>query len=992
MRGFARTGTTMWLAAAVLAAALAPDRAAAQQPPPDATWRTIETEHFRVTFQDGLQGLAGTAAGAAEAAWGVLADELQDPPRGTIDILLTDHVDLSNGYASVYPSNRIVIFARPPTDSRSLQFTRSWLEMVVIHELTHVFHLDATGPVGGLIRGVFGRLPLLWPAFPALATPGWSTEGLATYYESRLTGAGRVHGSYHEMVVRTAILEDAVMDVDELKPYNPTWPGGERPYIFGSLFMDYLSGRFGPEIQRELLDRTTSAWIPPFIWFDRVAKRATGMSFDNLYDDWIDSLRTEYHTLAETLRADGITDSEPLVTRGPYAVQPRVAPDGRSVAFAEADWRHVARTRLLDTETGETRTLGRRNQPGGDLGPASWMPDGRSLVLAQLEFADRYDLFQDLYALDLHGRERRLTRGARLSEPDVAHDGRSVVAIQTGQGATRVVVYDLQDGSIRPLTPRDPAVSWAAPRWAPDGRSIAVARWADAGDYDIVILDLDGHVRPLMHDQAVDAAPAWSPDGHWIVFSSDRSGIPNLYAMETASGRLRQVTSVLTGAFDPDVSPDGRWIYFERYHADGYHLERIPFDTAAWRDPSPLRLAFQRGLLSAGREDAARAAATEPRPYAAAATALPRYWSPLLFGDISEPFLGAFTGGSDLVGRHSYSAALGYQPLHGFWSAFAGYSYAGLGNPVLGVALSRDWDRWSQDVVLTDSTLARPYTREDRLELSIGLLRRAWRANTGLGIGLELYDLDYRVPDRPSDVLPYVDPPMMAGAFIRPAVVTYRAQPRSIAPENGISTSLTLRTRWQIEDTGGSYDRAYQEARGSLATYLALPLPGFANHVLAARGEFTARFGSGAVPVAIGGTNTGSDVFGYQIGSSPSHSVRGFLHGDRSGDRAWTGGLDYHFPIALRNPARKHEILDFDRLWGTLFLDAGDAWCAATRFANTPACSQGEEPTLAAYGAELAIQLGILANALLDLRVGAAFPFNGIPRGRTIYVRVGGTL
>lgn len=992
MRPPARPGAgTTWAAAfVVLAAALAPAGAAAQQPPPNAAWRTIDTEHFRITFQDGLQDLAGTAAAAAESGWSVLARELVDPPHGTIDILLTDHVDFSNGYANVFPSNRIVIFARPPTDSRSLQFTRSWLETVVVHELTHIFHLDATGPVGGLIRRVFGRLPLLWPAFPALATPAWSTEGLATYYESRVTGAGRVHGSYHAMVVRTAILEDAVMDVDELKAYNPTWPGGERPYIFGSLFMDHLSDRFGPDIQKELLAKTTSAWIPPFIWFDRVAKRATGKSFDALYDDWIDGLRTEYEALADSLRNEGITSSEALVTRGPYAVRPRVAPDGRSVAFGQADWRHVTRTRLLDTGTGAVRTLGRRNQSGGDLGPASWMPDGQSLVLAQLEFSDRYDLFQDLYALDLHGNERRLTRGARLAEPDVAPDGRRVAAIQTGQGATRVVVYDLQDGSITALTPRDPAVSWAAPRWAPDGRTIAVARWANAGDYDIVLLDPDGRVRPLMRDRAVDAAPAWSPDGRWILFSSDRSGIPNLYAVEVASGRLRQVTSVLTGAFDPDVSPDGRWIYFERYHADGYHLERVAFDTTDWRDPAPTRLDFQRPLVNADDERAS-AQPGQPRPYSALATALPRYWSPLLFGDIEEPFVGAVTGGSDLVGRHSYSIAAGYQPRHGFWSAFAGYGYAGFGNPVLGIAASRDFDKWSGNVVLTDSTLAIPYTREDRLEFSIGLLHRAWRANTGLGIGLELYNLDYIVPDRPRELLPYVDPPTMGGAFIRPSIVTYRSEPRSIAPENGISSSLTLRSRWQIGDTGGSYDRSYQEANGRLATYLALPLPGFAQHVLYARGEFTARFGSGAIPVAIGGTNTSSDVFGYQLGSSPSHSIRGFLHGDRSGDRAWSGSIDYAFPLVLRNPAHKHEILDFDRLWGTLFLDAGDAWCVATRFANA-ICSDADEPTLAAYGAELTLQTGFLANALLDLRAGFAIPFNGVPRGRTIYLRIGGAL
>src|SRR5690606_32918865 len=97
----------------------------------------------------------------------------------------------------------------------------------------------------------------------------------------------------------------------------------------------------------------------------------------------------------------------------------------------------------------------------------------------------------------------------------------------------------------------------------------------------------------------VNAAPVWSPDGRWILFGSDRSGIPNLYAVDAAAAIRsaanggapapgpRQVTNVLTGAFQPDVSPDGRWIAFAAYHHDGFRIERMPFDTAAWRTPAP---------------------------------------------------------------------------------------------------------------------------------------------------------------------------------------------------------------------------------------------------------------------------------------------------------------------------------------------------------------------------------------------------------------------
>ena len=51
--------------------------------------------------------------------------------------------------------------------------------------------------------------------------------------------------------------------------------------------------------------------------------------------------------------------------------------------------------------------------------------------------------------------------------------------------------------------------------------------------------------------------PSFSPDGRFVVFSSDRTGIYNLFAYELATERLYQVTNLVSGAFQPTVSPDG---------------------------------------------------------------------------------------------------------------------------------------------------------------------------------------------------------------------------------------------------------------------------------------------------------------------------------------------------------------------------------------------------------------------------------------------------
>ena len=111
------------------------------QPAPYRHWQTLRTAHFDVHVARGLEREGRAAAAAAERAYAALARGL-GPPRGRIDLVLSDDADYSNGYAVVSPTNRIVIFATPPIEHAGLRFNEDWLELVIVHELTHVFHLD----------------------------------------------------------------------------------------------------------------------------------------------------------------------------------------------------------------------------------------------------------------------------------------------------------------------------------------------------------------------------------------------------------------------------------------------------------------------------------------------------------------------------------------------------------------------------------------------------------------------------------------------------------------------------------------------------------------------------------------------------------------------------------------------------------------------------------------------------------------------------------
>ena len=138
-------------------------RAAGAQLPPNDDWRTIQTRHFRIHFTPPLEQEARRAAVNAERAYTELATELV-PPRGTIDLVVSDNVDYVNGYATTFPSNRIVVFAHPPTDASGLQSYSDWNALVITHELTHIFHLDRSRGIWRVGQAIFGRNPLLFPS------------------------------------------------------------------------------------------------------------------------------------------------------------------------------------------------------------------------------------------------------------------------------------------------------------------------------------------------------------------------------------------------------------------------------------------------------------------------------------------------------------------------------------------------------------------------------------------------------------------------------------------------------------------------------------------------------------------------------------------------------------------------------------------------------------------------------------------------------------
>lgn len=943
--------------------AAAPARA---QVSPGLHWRTIPTEHFRVHFPPGLEAVARRAAGSAERAYGRLAKELHEP-RGPIDLTIGDNLDVSNGYTTVFPSNRIVIYARPTIDATSLSFLDDWIDLVVTHELAHVFHLDRTAGWWRAGQYVLGRNPFL---FPNLYSPSWLDEGIAVYYESRLTGAGRIVGTDHAMIVRAEALDSLTPALNALSAATLKYPLGQVPYAFGSLLVDYVARHQGPEKMRAFVDGSAARTIPFLL--NANAKRGFGISFDSAYRAWTDSIRRNAFSLAPAG-----TKVRDLTSRGWTAERLRWL-DPEHVAYASDDGRSLPALRGEPTSGGRPSLLAVRKT----LDVTSPLANG-ARVFSEADFTDPYTLRNDLY-VERGGRTTRLTHGARLMQPDARMRAGSpaidVVAVQVTPGADHLVRVEVNGDSaaITPITGASLDTIWSEPRWSHDGTRIATTLWTHGAESEIAILDASGRLlKTVGRSHAVNNSPSWSADDAAIYFTSDRSGRSALYRARVADGALVRVAESSTGLFENEPSADGAQLATLHYQGDGYHVALVPATGS-------FAAADSTSVLAPSHRDPSVTDGTPSRPYSAFRSLLPTYWLPAMAqSDDHRSMYGFLTSGVDAIGRHAYEVQMTYEPRHQEPTWDFSYQYAGFGNPVLGVTTKEDWEHGT--IVGTNpngskynaGTIAR---RRRILDVAFTGLRPRVTSNAYLSVGLETEWQDYRT--EPRSLIARLDTGFTTvyaypAFFVNAGWSNARRPALAISVEDGVQLAVSAKQRWLADDP--VFTRS-TSVIGVASAFKALDLPGFAHHVLAFRAaagwedeKSTDNFEAGGIS-----GSTLSIAPGVTLGDPQrTFFARGFPAGVQTGTRALGANLEYRAPVTLPSAGIKMLPVFLQRVSVVAFTDAASAWCPYG-LTESVLCKDGTpHDWMASAGAEVHLDAAYQYDVPYKFRFGAATPLAG---------------
>ena len=223
---------------------------------------------------------------------------------------------------------------------------------------------------------------------------------------------------------------------------------------------------------------------------------------------------------------------------------------------------------------------------------------------------DRFNLYDDVYYHKVGKRYSELvTRGLRVRQPTLSPDGETMVMVKNKVQQNQLSRLTV-DKKLDVFTQFEDHAQLAIPEFSPDGRHLALSVWAN-GVRDIWIYTADGTpFRRVTSDPAHDMDPTWSADGRWLYWSSDRTGVFNIYAVNLESESVYQVTNVVGGAFHPAPHPDGTRLAFESFSNNGPDIVEILLGMNHWRGQGRLVAP----LVHAGPLEATRAPDPRPRP------------------------------------------------------------------------------------------------------------------------------------------------------------------------------------------------------------------------------------------------------------------------------------------------------------------------------------------------------------------------------------------
>jgi Tol biopolymer transport system component len=545
-------------------------------------WFVLKTPHFDINFPDGYRDLAARTGVILEFGYDKLSRDFSHHIAWRIPVIIygsQSDFQQTNVIYSLIPEG-VQAFAEPIRKRMVIHFGGSNVDYAhtAVHELVHIFSYDII--YSTLLRSVFSR-NLLFPI------PLWFMEGLAEYYSSGYDRTG-------EMFMRDAAVFDYLYDLDETDGY--------MAYKSGQAAIFYLIETYGPGKVIEIMDNIRNQRGS----INMALQSSLGISSEELSRDWKKAMRRRYWPLYADKKepeAYGRRLTDHMKKHHGMNTKPAFSPDGEYIVYF-SDLKGLDGIYLMNVVTGKvekrliTGMMSTRFESIRSMNSSlTYSPDG-----TRIAFVAKSHGYDRLFVM-------RVPEGKILDEIPLALDffhspawsptGEAIALVGVEGGRTDLYLYDLAGANLKKLT--DDPDDEENPSWFPDGTRIAFGRFPATAFQPLFLPDSTGVVRLSGVDFASSAnvrsvdSDIWCLDiatgekrllirtegndnnavvlnSEELLFTSDESGVTNLYRGSIAVGSYYRFTDLLGGVFSHACATAKDRLVYSAFNAGGLDL------------------------------------------------------------------------------------------------------------------------------------------------------------------------------------------------------------------------------------------------------------------------------------------------------------------------------------------------------------------------------------------------------------------------------------
>jgi hypothetical protein len=614
------------------------------------SWDTIKSEHFNVHVPSEHIKLGIKITDICERVYPIVSHSLDYNPKLTHVIVHTEN-DESNGFTSPFPW-RMELFVTPP-QSNITGKNITWLESLILHEFTHIVHLRKHKGISSLTKPFLGDYNAIWQ----MITPVWFTEGIATLNETRFGSGGRGRNPHFWMQMAEPIFNDSHWKLNNTNYYSrKKMPTYLMPYISGYYITDRLSQRFGEYAWGRILNRYSSY---PMLGFKNAVKSVTGQDVNFVYDDIISEFKAQENS--NIINHDFTIWFNSDLIEGQYS--PRWF-DRNNIIFYQ---KGIYKTQKLVkvNRSGDIKEL--LNRKISNIENSFTFKDS-IVYTSEQHIAPKFTAtkYSDLHSYDLKSLDnKRLTNKERLYSIDISPDNSKIIAVQTYLPGNRLSIIDSKNGEILQYINFENYIV-LNPRWSPSGNKIAIALQDSTGTVNIAVYNLKSNKWRYIYEPNLnqDNHPCWSQDEKYIYFSSDQSGIFNIWVADMMTGERWMVTNVKSGAFTPDVSPAGDEIVFSVYTEHGFRIVTQNLDISTWIQSNKIinenKLLYSRGETVFREIEKSENKSYSITKYSPLSQIIrPQGWIPFIYDDEEGMGIAAYLRAEDALHRHQWYGRFG---------------------------------------------------------------------------------------------------------------------------------------------------------------------------------------------------------------------------------------------------------------------------------------------------------------------------------------------